>query len=513
MKSARRKLVLSLFSLLVCMCMLIGTTLAWFTDQAASYSNKIVAGDLDVDLIMWNGSDYVSIAGEDQAIFGADSLIAQNDSADTLWEPGKTQIVYLGVRNNGNLALKYNIILNIIDGGLVGALEYAILDGVDASAPGFTPPASWAAIKAIPGVQTGEVVAGTIVAAQNGVLDGIAQDPSIVNETDYFALAVHMKEESGNEYQGKDITIDVAVVAGQMTAESDSFDNQYDRDAVLEVVEASPANINAVLQNLRNNTEVVLQPAYDVGGNPVSYGTLDLTQGLQAGETLKNVKISGSEDVLIDQIFITSDSANGVTVESLTISNITINNDLANSSFIRFNKQGTNKLKSLVIENCTIISNNNNTSFGIGLYGQVAGQDDTVNTADVVIRNCKFIGVARPIYATNACWNSLTVENCLFENIKETVIHSQGGNTIKSISIVGNTFKDCKNRLIRPNNGGLMPNLVSFKFKDNTIINSNNVENPGLYFQVAIPSSAAVDLSGNTKDGAAWDITSLINIM
>ena len=31
------------------------------------------------------------------------------------WEPGKTEIVYLGVRNNGSLALKYNILLDIVD--------------------------------------------------------------------------------------------------------------------------------------------------------------------------------------------------------------------------------------------------------------------------------------------------------------------------------------------------------------------------------------------------------------
>ena len=169
MKKARKAIGINLFSLFVCISLLIGTTLAWFTDQATSGVNKIIAGNLDVDLVMWNGDEYVSISGEDSAIFGNEnSLVAQNDSADTLWEPGKTQIVYLGVRNNGNLALKYNIVLNIIDGGLIGALEYAILDGVDASAPGFVPPASWDEIKAISGVQTGDVVAGTIVAAQNG---------------------------------------------------------------------------------------------------------------------------------------------------------------------------------------------------------------------------------------------------------------------------------------------------------------------------------------------------------
>lgn len=515
MKKARKAIAINLFSLFVCISLLIGTTLAWFTDQATSGVNKIIAGNLDVDLVMWNGDEYVSISGEDSAIFGDEnSLVAQNDSADTLWEPGKTQIVYLGVRNNGNLALKYNIVLNIIDGGLIGALEYAILDGVDASAPGFVPPASWDEIKAISGVQTGDVVAGTIVAAQNGVLDGIAQNPPIQNETDYFALAVHMKEDAGNEYMGKDITIDVTVVAGQMTAESDSFDNQYDKDAKLGVITVTPSDINEKLMNLENNTELVLQPAYDENGNPVSYGVIDLTQGLESGDTLENIVISGSAGAVVERILISgSNDSKGVTIDNLTIRNLVIYNSTSANDLIRFSKQGTNTLKRLVIENCTIIADDSDNSFGFGLAlrGDTAGLDDTVNTADIVIRNCRFVGIARPIYATNACWNSLTVENCVFENIKETVIYCQGGNTIKSISVIGNTFKDCKNRILRPNNGGLLPYLTKLHFKDNTFINCVSTEG-GIYFHVTIPSSAETDFTGNIKDGLAWDITQLITI-
>ena len=59
-----------------------------------------------------------------------------------------------------------------------------------------------------------------------------------------------MKEDAGNEYMGKDITIDVTVVAGQMTAESDSFDNQYDKDAKLGVITVTPSDINEKLMNL-----------------------------------------------------------------------------------------------------------------------------------------------------------------------------------------------------------------------------------------------------------------------
>ncbi len=222
-KSTKRALLLSALSLLLCVSMLIGSTFAWFTDSVTSGSNKIVAGNLKVDLLMADADgNYASIANKDAAIFGANSLVAQNNAADTLWEPGKTQIVYLGVENKGNLDMKYNILLNVIDGGLIGALEYAVVDGANAKTNPITA-TKWADIKA--NAQTGNVAAGSTVAAPNGAIK--AGEDAV----DYFALAIHMKEEAGNDYMGKDITIDVTVLATQLTSEFDSFDNQYDKAA------------------------------------------------------------------------------------------------------------------------------------------------------------------------------------------------------------------------------------------------------------------------------------------
>ena len=49
-KTTRRALVLSVLSLLLCCSMLVGTTFAWFTDSVTSGKNKIVAGNLDIEL-------------------------------------------------------------------------------------------------------------------------------------------------------------------------------------------------------------------------------------------------------------------------------------------------------------------------------------------------------------------------------------------------------------------------------------------------------------------------------
>ena len=250
-KNTKRALLASVLSVVLCCAMLIGSTFAWFTDSVTNTGNRIQAGNLEIDLLMdkEGTGNYTSIAGGKGDIFG-EAGMAQN-SNETLWEPGKTQIVYLGVQNRGNLALKYNILLDVTDNGLAGALEYAVLDG--AKAEDLAGVKDWETLKAMEGAQTGDIAAGRTTAAPNGCLDEIVNGTK--DETDYFALAVHMKKDAGNEYQGKDITIDVTVVATQATAEEDGFGNdQYDANAHPDAVFGA-----SILENLKNAdvTEVV----------------------------------------------------------------------------------------------------------------------------------------------------------------------------------------------------------------------------------------------------------------
>ena len=96
-KATKRALLTSVMALVMCVVMLVGTTFAWFTDTASTGVNKIVAGNLKVGFQYWNGEKYVD--AKDATLF----------SEDTLWEPGHTEVVYLKVINEGNLALKYRL--------------------------------------------------------------------------------------------------------------------------------------------------------------------------------------------------------------------------------------------------------------------------------------------------------------------------------------------------------------------------------------------------------------------
>ena len=293
-KTTKRALLTSIMALMLCFAMLTGTTFAWFTDTETSSNNRIVAGTLDVDLQMDKAEDgnYVSIAGGSGDIFkeGANA----NDSTATLWEPGKTQVVYLAVANLGNLALKYNIVLNVTDEdttdavNLADVLEFAVVDyGKDIA--NVQRVGSWDASAAVPTLGS-LLVDGKVVAAPNGQLE--------IGKKDYFALAVHMQEEAGNEYQGKSISIDVTVVATQLNAEEDSFGKDYDEDAdypVASVPVSIPTEDVTDPITLNANGMEVEVPAAVINNLPAEVTQISLTYSASAVEddtiTFASVKL------------------------------------------------------------------------------------------------------------------------------------------------------------------------------------------------------------------------------
>lgn len=219
LKSLKRALISSVVAILVCFTMLLGTTYAWFTDTATSTGNKIVAGTLDVQLLLYNEAtgEYEDISANSAPIFGEAGL-AQDD-LNTLWEPGKTQVAYLAIKNNGSLDLDYtvNISVTSFTKNLYEVMQYAITPN---AMGGSTAPAWTNGIDVIPGVNKTQAVDVQLGA---GV-------------THYFALSVHMQENAGNEYQGGTVNFDINVLASQSASESDSFGNSYDENAGLPLV-------------------------------------------------------------------------------------------------------------------------------------------------------------------------------------------------------------------------------------------------------------------------------------
>ena len=280
-KSTKRALIGSMISLILSCAMLFGTTFAWFTENSISSNNRIVAGDLEIDLLMYKKSDYVSIAD------GKGDIFAEANGGKTVyWEPGETEIVYLAVENTGTLALKYDFKLNVTDGedkGLVGALEYAVLDGVKAKEIAK----NWSAIKSHDGVMLKDnLTAGTIEIAEGSKLNK-------KNDIHYYAIAVHMQDNAPQSYQGGEIKIDISLLATQSPYEEDSFNADYDKsaktDKIKESITVTKSNIKSV-DLTKNNTVYKFSGEFD-----------SLTIKTKAGltQTFDGSGITGNPKVLI----------------------------------------------------------------------------------------------------------------------------------------------------------------------------------------------------------------------
>ena len=201
-KSTKRALLGSVMAMVLCLAMLVGATFAWFTDTASTGVNKIQAGNLDVVLEMQN-ADGKWVSAEGKTL----DFVKAAAGEQILWEPGCTYTLpELRVVNNGNLALKYKVIITGINGSakLNEAIEWTI----------------------------GDVAMGT-------------EQHLAAGESNAFIIKGHMKESAGNEYMNESIDgIAITVVATQDTVESDSFDKDYDAGAEYPVVAVANVNTN-----------------------------------------------------------------------------------------------------------------------------------------------------------------------------------------------------------------------------------------------------------------------------
>ena len=188
-KSTKRALVSSALAIIMCVAMLIGATFAWFTDTASTAVNKIQAGNLDVEL------EYSKDFTEWKKV--NDTTKVFEDS--TRWEPGRTEVVYLRVKNAGTLALKYTLgIYNLYNstGKNVLGNKYSLSDyvklGVAEADAAYADRA--AAISAV------QDSAKTL----NSIGDtGVVGADLATNTTKVYAMVLYMPTEVGNEANPK----------------------------------------------------------------------------------------------------------------------------------------------------------------------------------------------------------------------------------------------------------------------------------------------------------------------
>lgn len=231
-KQAKRTLVLSVLSVVLCLAMLVGTTFAWFTDTASTGVNQIVAGKLKIQILYsYDGTEFKE-ADENTKIFNENGK----------FEPGYTQVVYLKVKNAGNLAFKYDLNLgyySLSGGKNVYNEKYNLGDFL----------------------KIGTIKVNAPFRNRSEAIEAVAENAVLVNtqptltgdqmielkageESDIFGAVLYMPTSVGNEANPKGngwvpkIQLRLVAHATQATVEYDSKGNTYDEKAP-EVVESS----------------------------------------------------------------------------------------------------------------------------------------------------------------------------------------------------------------------------------------------------------------------------------
>ncbi len=222
-RSTKTALLSSVLALFLCITMLLGTTFAWFTDSVTSANNIITAGNLDVELYYMN--DEVTTWTK---VDGNTNVFKEN----TLWEPGHVEVVKLEVRNEGTLALKYQLGVNVAsEVGSVNVndesfklssfIKFAVIEGDKT----FTRDEAVEAAEASNATFLNEAFASDSIELAAGA-------------NKVVTMVVYMPTSIGNDANAKKgattptINLGINVYATQVMAEADSFGTDYDKDAV-----------------------------------------------------------------------------------------------------------------------------------------------------------------------------------------------------------------------------------------------------------------------------------------
>lgn len=252
--STKRALIASALSLLLCVSMLVGTTFAWFTDSVTSGRNVIQSGNLDVELYYsvldanGNWTNYAKVT-KDTKIFDYN-----------LWEPGYTQVAKFKIVNEGSLALKYQLTADVYTETL-GKTK----DGADIKLSDYIKYGVTEDLSVLGNREAAAAVATNSFGSFEVKVASLEKDAEAE-----VGMVIAMPTTVGNEanHNGTDIPsieFGINLLASQYTAESDSFNNQYDVGAFIQV---TPDNFEEVLANLKDNDQLYLKAGtYKVSAN------------------------------------------------------------------------------------------------------------------------------------------------------------------------------------------------------------------------------------------------------
>lgn len=220
---------------------------------------------------------------------------------DTLWEPGHTEVVYLRVKNAGNLALKYNIATNSYDmeRGKNAAGDLFYIDQylkIGTAQPDTAFANREAAIAAI--ADTEKTIAKETPISNDWTVLKAGEKSAPTAVVLYMPTTVGNEANNVQSWRKPSLKgLGLVVNATQATVESDSFDNTYDENAATTL-------------------------------SPVSYssGQHNITGKIQANGSFGAVQAEGTAQFTIDaDVYAVYNNGGAMAVEAGKTSRVIIN--------------------------------------------------------------------------------------------------------------------------------------------------------------------------------------------
>ena len=434
-KATKRALLTSVMALVMCVVMLVGTTFAWFTDTASTGVNKIVAGNLKVDIIGADSENHVSMLNFTKA--------AGAEGEELLWEPGCRYLTEgFRIANNGNLALKWKAQVNK-GTTAANAGNFDLLDVID----------FYLVTKAANGTET------------ETALDEFTGNLKKTETSDVYYIKGVMKTTAGNDYQNLTLEgITITVYATQDTVENDSFNNQYDKDAPI----VYPAGVTDAIFDSQTEADYSIPggttgkaqaaAAYvDSNGN-VQY-TADVKTALDNGASTIYLKKNTKGRLMALTDFLAQPNRSSDVTKDITIyangadfeygelainttadgksANFTIKVYDAKNLRVWGNTPNAGVTQNIILENCTY----EGTGIGTNAAGGIFFAYGETGTINLTMNNCKVSGSDQGVYF--GCDGSLTVKDSSFTECATGIKVSYKGTGTRTDRIENCVFTKC----------------------------------------------------------------------
>ena len=453
-KATKRALLTSVMALVMCVVMLVGTTFAWFTDTASTGVNKIVAGNLKVDIVdATDTSKSLTAQGEKLNFISAGEGDEIKKGEAILWEPNCTYLTEgFQIKNGGNLALKWKVEIN--------------KDRVTNSAVGS---------ETTPSKSLLEVIDFSMVDASGNTVDidnftghilPAGGSDANTGLSGVYKIKAHMDANAGNDYQNLTLEgITITVYATQDTVENDSFNNQYDKDATYLTY---PAGVTDEIFDSKIDADYSIPggstgkapavTAYVDGNGEVQY-TADIKTALDNGASTIYLKKNTKGRLMALTDFLAQPNRSSDVTKDITIyangadfeygelaintseagknANFTIKVYDAKNLRVWGNTPNAGVTQNIILENCTY----EGTGIGTNAAGGIFFAYGETGTINLTMNNCKVSGSDQGVYF--GCDGSLTVKDSSFTGCATGIKVSYKGNGTRTDRIENCVFTKC----------------------------------------------------------------------